>query len=305
MIPSLRPPQRDLEGFTLIEIVVVLFILGIVISMAAVLTRGVSAAQKRSITATRLSAVDAALVQYVQQQHRLPCPADGTIASTSTAPVPGIEGPRTAAGCTATGGNYETNGVVPWRELGLSETDASDGWGRRITYRIDPQLAASNGATGVMDLSACDPAGTGPFTSVGGINYCTAGGACSSSALASCSQPTQVLASKGLRVQNIAGTIVMDPSAATNTGAAYVLISAGETGGGGYLNTGVLGASTVTDGTEEQKNYASRPFVTQAATYYVDDTINDTSGATHFDDIVTRPSVMNVISRAGLGPRTH
>jgi hypothetical protein len=98
---------------------------------------------------------------------------------------------------------------------------------------------------------------------------------------------------------------VMDPTASPNTGAAYILISAGESGGGAYMNTGTLGASTLTDGTEEQKNYASRSYVSLAATYYVDDTINDASGATHFDDIILRPSVMNVISRAGLGPRTH
>src|SRR4051794_38419662 len=146
-------------GFTLIEMVVVLFIMGVVISMAAVLTRGVTAAQKRSITSTRLALVDAALVQFVQQQRRLPCPADGTRPSTATtAPIPGDEGARTVAGgCTGFAGAYETNGVVPWRLLGLSETDITDGWDRRITYRIDPAL----GADSAMDMSWCDSAGTG------------------------------------------------------------------------------------------------------------------------------------------------
>jgi prepilin-type N-terminal cleavage/methylation domain-containing protein len=296
MIPSLRPSQRDPEGFTLIEIVVVLFILGVVISMAAVLTRGVSAAQKRSITSTRLAAVDAALVQFVQQQRRLPCPADGTRPSTATTnPLPGDETNRTNAGCTSAAGNYETNGVVPWRSLGLSETDVTDGWGRRITYRIDPVLAAD----AALDMSYCDAAGTGGLAA-GACNT-----ACVSTTLSSCTAPGTFLGTKGLTVKNLAGVKVMDPTAAPNTGAAYVLISAGESGGGGYINTGVLGASNLTDGTEEQKNYASASYVSLAATYYVDDTINDTSGVSHFDDIVMRPSVMNVISRAGLGPRTH
>ena len=296
MNPSPRRRHDDSTGFTLIEMVVVLFILGIVISMAAVLTRGVSAAQKRSITATRLAAVDAALVQYVQQQRRLPCPADGTVASTSTSPVPGIEGGRSGTGCASAGGNYETNGVVPWRALGLSETDATDGWDRRITYRIDPQLAAD----GALDMSNCDSAGTGGLTAGGACQT-----ACVSTTLTTCTPPSTFLGTKGLTVKNLSGVKVMDPTTSPNTGAAYVLISAGETGGGGYLNTGTLGASTLTDGTEEAKNYASGSYVSLALTYYVDDIINDTSGATHFDDVVLRPSVMNVISRAGLGPRTH
>ena len=58
------------------------------------------------------------------------------------------------------------------------------------------------------------------------------------------------------------------------------------------------------DGAEEQKNYASLGY-TLNVTYYVDDSVSDVVGNTHFDDVVLRPSVMNVISRAGLGPRVH
>jgi prepilin-type N-terminal cleavage/methylation domain-containing protein len=296
MIPSRHCRAAKAAGFTLIEIVVVLFILGVVISMAAVLTRGVTAAQQRSITTARLAAIDSALVQFVQQQRRLPCPALGTRPSTATTnPIPGDEYNRASGGCQAAAGAYETDGVVPWRSLGLSENDVTDGWGRRITYRIDPQLAADN----ALDMSWCDSAGTGGLVS-GACNT-----ACTSTALSSCTPPATFLGTKGLTVKNISGLTVMDPTASPNTGAAYVLISAGATGGGAYLNTGVLGASTVTDGTQEQKNYASAGWVSAAVTYYVDDIENDTSGTSHFDDIVLRPSVMNVISRAGLGPRSH
>jgi prepilin-type N-terminal cleavage/methylation domain-containing protein len=306
MNPSASGRSRSSKGFTLVEIVVVLFILGIVISMAAVLTRGVTAAQQRSTTATRLATIDAALVQFAQQQRRLPCPADGTRASSATGnPIPGDENPnRTAAGCPAAGGNYETNGIVPWRSLGLSETDVTDGWGRRITYRIDPTLAAD----GALDLTVCDAAGQEltRFSAATVARPCNT--ACTSTTLTSCTEPGVPLINKGLRVKNLAGTIVMEPAPATgvaSTGAAYVLVSHGQTGGGAYLNTGVLSPGTGTDGTEEAKNYASASYVV-GVTYYVDDTINDTSGAaTHFDDMVLRPSVMNVISRAGLGPRTH
>jgi prepilin-type N-terminal cleavage/methylation domain-containing protein len=82
-----RPAHRRATGgFTLIETVVVLLIFGIILAMAAALTRGVVASQKRSLTATRIAGVEAALVQFVQQQRRLPCPADGTTPRAPVAP---------------------------------------------------------------------------------------------------------------------------------------------------------------------------------------------------------------------------
>ncbi len=295
---SLRPfPER---GFTLIEVAVVLMIVGIMIAMAAAITRGVTGAQKRSLTATRMATVDAALLQYVTQQRRLPCPADGTLNSTNN--NAGIEGATGAAGCTGD----QSNGVVPWRALGLTELEITDGWARRLTYRIQPTLATPN----ILDMSWCDPAGGAAALGVAPSGSCQTNNAiCGSTApatVAGCTTPKNYLASKGLRVQNLAGTVLMEPTADPHTGAAYVLISHGETGGGGYLNSGVLGVSTVTDGTAETtRNYASLPYVSLVATFYVDDSLVEATGAGHFDDILSRPSVMSVITKAGLGPRTH
>lgn len=277
------------RGFTLIEIVVVLLIFGIIIAMAAAITRGAIASQKRSLTTTRMTAVDAALVQFVLQQKRLPCPGDGTLASSHN--NAGIEGARNAGGCTGD----QQNGVVPWRALALTETDATDGWDRRLTYRIDPALAADNG----MNMSWCDPAGT-----EGGATPRACNAACTNTTLASCTPPAAFLATRGLTVKNVAGVTVMDPAAVPNSGAGYVLVSHGESGGGGYLNSGTLAASTIGDGNEEMKNYASLPY-TALVSYYVDDTLAEAAGVTHFDDMVSRPSVLNVISKAGLAPRSH
>lgn len=280
---ALRP-----RGFTLIEIVVVLFILGVVITMAAGITKALTAGQKLTVTTTRMAAVDTAIVQYVMQQKRLPCPADGTLVSTDN--NAGLETARTAAaGCTTN----EAGGVVPWRALGLSESDATDGWNHRLTYRVVPALAADGG----MDMSWCDPAGTGALVGTA----CNT--ACATAALGSCTPPTTFLAGKGLKVRNIAGTTIMDPAGAPNTGAAYAVISAGSSGGGAYLSSGQLSATTAVDGTEELKNYASAAYA--VAGYYVDDGISDVSGATHFDDVVSRPTVLTVINKAGLGPRSH
>lgn len=283
--PSSLGARRP-RGFTLIEIAVVLFILGVLIAMAAAVTRGVSAAQRRSLTATKMATVDAALVQYVQQKRRLPCPADGTLASTAN--NVGKEGAIGVAGCT-----NEQNGVIPWWDLGLSENDITDGWERRLTYRIDPALALNN----ALDMSLCDPAGgivAGPASSCA---------ACTAATIATCTAPSAFLQAKGLEVRSVGGTVLMNPNpgAPPYNGAAYVLISPGESGGGGYMGSGALAGTTSVDGTEEKKNYAN--LVMQP--YYVDDTLSESPGATHFDDIVSRPSLLSVVTKAGLGPRSH
>ena len=282
------------RAFTLIEVVVVLLVFSVIAAMAAVITRGVTAAQKRSLTATRIALVDTALVQFVAQQRRLPCPARGNRASTHADAGTEEAADRNAGGCTT---NMQ-HGVVPWRTLGLTEADATDGWDRRLTYRIQPGLAAD----GAMNMSMCDPAG-----SEGGATPRACNTACTSTALASCTPPSHFLNGRGLQIQNLAGTVLANPSPGVNlphTGAAYVVISHGETGGGAYLYSGVAMTSTVTDGTEEAKNYATAAY-TAGVTHYIDDTVNDASGATHFDDVVSRPTVLSVVNKAGLGPRTH
>ena len=279
------------HGFTLVEIAVVLVIVAIMIAMAAFFTRGLVAAQKRSTTTSRLATVDAALAQFAIANKRLPCPANGTLAS--GAANAGFENPQTGGPCA----NNQQDGVVPWVTLGLSETDASDGWDRRLTYRVAPELAAQPG----VDMSWCDPAGTANLN----------GGACNANCIGiACTSPAWFLALKGLTVKNVAGTVLMaqppNPPLVppVNVAAAYVLVSHGESGGGAYLSTGVLSSSTSTDGTQELKNYASLPYVA-ASSYFVDDSTSDVAGTTHFDDLVSRPSVLAVVQKAGLGPRAH
>jgi prepilin-type N-terminal cleavage/methylation domain-containing protein len=282
------------RGFTLVEVAVVLLVISVLIAMAAAITRGVTAAQKRSLTATRMAMVDAAILQFVTTQRRLPCPANGTLASSDN--NAGIETNRTAgAGCTTD----QANGVVPWRALALTELEATDGWDRRLTYRVFPGLAADGG----MDMTWCDPAGTG-----GAPGPTTCSNLCVGTNMATCTRPDYFLQTKGLRVRNLGETLLMNPSPVapeTHSGAAYVMISHGESGGGGFLNGGTLAASTTTDGVKEALNYATQIY-DPAITYHLyDDTLSEVGGANHFDDIVSRPSILGVISKAGLGPRTH
>lgn len=272
------------RGFTLIELSIVLIILSLIgvafVSMMVPLMDG----QRASATRARLAAIDAALVSFVAINRRLPCPADGSLAV----------GTEISSPCT-----NQTYGVVPWVTLGLSAADIEDGWGIRVTYRMDPHLARAN----AMDMSACDPAGTGTPATPGTPPRAVCNIACTATTLTNCVNPQAFLALKGIEIRDVVGsaTKLMDPSLTPSTGAAYALISHGENNAGGLSSSGIVSSSTKgVVGTNEDHNRAGA-----SQNYYVDAPQNFSNSASRFDDFVVRSSVMSVIQRAHLGPRSH
>lgn len=281
------------RGFTLVELSIVLVILALIAGSLFGLSSAMMNIQRGETTRAKLKVIDAALVSFVAINKRLPCPANGTLMT---------GGEDLAAPCT-----NQATGVVPWSVLGLSASDIEDGWGTRITYRIDPYLArtSSGGHPNPMDMSLCDPAGTMLIASVptNGApprSTCGIAGSCVAANLSLCVTPALFLSGKGLEVRDaVAGTVLMDP--ATNTGAAYVLISHGENRSGGYSDGGmILAATTAVEGTSETQNRADT-----SLGYYVDAPQKFAADATRFDDYVLRPSLISVIQRAHLGPRSH
>jgi hypothetical protein len=245
--------------------------------------------------------VETAIALFVSQNKRLPCPADGRLPSGDN--NAGLERPVGGGACQVVAGtaNSQTHGVVPWRTLGLTESDVTDGWGNRLTYRVAPELVAAN----AMDLTACDPGGTAGI--VGGVcnTSCT-----TATFPGSCTPPSAYTAAKGLKVRNLASaTLIMDPGATPSTGAAYVVISHGENGAGAYSNQGIVQAGAVASGTLEAANNAAdvafAPATSAASTAFVDDFPAYVDGTGHFDDFVVRPPILAVATKAQLGPRAH
>ena len=298
-------PHGEAQGFTLVELAIVLIIVSFLFVFLVPLTSGMLNQQKRELTRQKMKNIETAIANYVAVNKRLPCPADGTL--TSGTVNAGVEGARTSGDCT----NLQVTGVVPWVTIGLSVSDIEDGWSRRVTYRAAYGLTRDS----ALDMSLCDSAGSKVTDTTGTTP--PPGGKCSSTCLVgtdvitNCTSPQNYLANKGFVVRDGAGTtLVLDP--AKYTGAAYVIISHGENGygaydfGGTYLTT----ASTGVAGTIEAFNIngpavSVTSTVPTSANAFRDTDFSDGAAAVYFDDLLIRPSVFSVIQRVQLGPRSH
>ena len=139
------------RGFTLIELAAVMIICGLMVGGALLTIPPYLQKAKVESTQERFDLVLNALSTYTQRHYRLPCPADSDGANR------GME--RNGGHCFQNANNetlYQmTEGVIPWRELGLAESDVIDGWGRYITYKPAPQLTVNTYDTAMQT----DPAG--------------------------------------------------------------------------------------------------------------------------------------------------
>jgi prepilin-type N-terminal cleavage/methylation domain-containing protein len=297
---TVSPRFRQVPGFTLIEIAVVIVVLSLLLAMIAGIATVMVGQQRREATRQRMSGVETALALFVSQNKRLPCPADGRI--NGTVAGAGTESRNGAGQCTVAGAvNTQTHGVLPWLTLGLAEPDVTDGWGNRLTYRVAPELVLAS----AMDFTACDPGGTAGLASGVCNTACAAG-----TFPGSCTPPSTYTQGKGLKIRNIASaTLIMDPGATPSTGAAYVVISHGENGQGAYNNQGILQSGSTESGTLEAANNAADVAFTYATSgasvAFVDDFPSYPAGTGHFDDWLLRPSILTVATKAQLGPRAH
>ena len=286
-------------GFTLVELSIVMAIIGLTTFFALSATLGLTKSARNREAVSKIAAIDAAFVTYVATNSRLPCPADGSIASGVA--NAGVESRNAATGdCLAN----QINGVVPWVTMGITEADATDPWLDRFTYRVAATDIISLTRDNALKMTDCDPAGTGGAATTGAgtgvILTCRARPAtCNLAGLpGGCTPPASFLLNKGLQIRNEAGTVIMNP--ALGTGAAYVVISHGENIFGGFSSStaaarGVLGA-----GPGPGENQNANGVGIQA--FYVDAQRSE-AAATYFDDYLLRPSLSTVIMKAQLWAR--
>ncbi|MFZ6843873.1 hypothetical protein [Undibacterium sp. RuTC16W] len=262
----------------------------------------------------KLAKIDKALLDFVVQRRRLPCPADGTIPSGAI--NAGLESPFPATGtCNPVN---QIHGVIPWVTLGLLEGDAIDSWNGRFTYRVDPALAGI--APLLMDMSNCDNSGTGSVAASGACKSPVSNCAASPS---TCTAPSNFLTGKGIDVWDgiggAAGWAARQNNRATGTGAAYVIISHGATGAGAYNSNGIYQPGTIgliakipppgtqLAGDDEIPNLNNQALALPSlmANTYRDAPFDKSRSTTNFDDYLSHPTISSVLKQANLGARIH
>lgn len=243
-----RVRQRGVSGAAILVALAV-------IAIAFLLARGLSGTEETAgnevDTRKKLQKVTEALTRFAMENRRLPCSAQGTVATGDSAPT------GAAATCT------DNAGVVPWRTLGLTPDDALDGWGRKISYRV---YSGATGYTQANGFTATD-CNADLATSMGAL---AAGNLCST---AHTNLASDFTAGKGFSV-NDQGTL--------RTGVAFALISHGATGYGAYTPQGGRLTMPTAGGSEASNAAGTAPYfaTTHSATGVVP------SDNAFFDDIV-------------------
>ena len=256
-------------GFTLIEMGIVLVIIGLVSGAAISILGPIRDSRKAELTNQRLDVIQKALQLYVIQNSCLPCPTDGTQATTPANTNVGksmTTGSTVVAGSCATAACLQIAAVVPWNTLGLSEEDITDGWGDRIRY------AAAGTVTSVVGC----PAAPGNLQLANGMVRTTGASGC---------YP------QGNLTVNDSG-----PPASSTTTAAYVLVSSGPDQALGYR------AGTGTPTLDRWAQAAGDQFEnSNSDTTFASGNTNATPNNTHFDDIVRFEVAPTMIQLCGAG----
>lgn len=322
--PHLHRRAAAAGGFTLVEMALVLLIVGLLAAVFLPATNTLLDNNRRKETRAKLEALEQAMVRFVMVNRRLPCPADGTLGTGNA--QSGVEQRNPAEECTAM-----ASGVVPWRSLGLSADAATDAWNSLITYRVWAKTNTGNGsgittslaATGAMDMSVCDPAGT-LVPAAPQFNCITNAGppptySAPQEFLIATSQPIQARGFRACQNTNCNATLLTAlpgqnelARRVDGNGAAYFLISHGASTVHAYRPTGGLvlpDPGLPGPGPREDINANGQPMTDVSnlnSAFYIDaDITENRNDPDYYDDIVSRPTVMSVVMAAGLGPRKH
>ncbi len=199
---------------------IVLVVVGLLLT--SVLSTVSTQLESRNIAETqnRLNQVKEALIGYAQANGRLPCPADGLLATGATGA--GQE-PALVSNSCPTAAKYA---VLPWAALGVSESDV---WGRRFTYKVSAEFSDAVTGTTTWGCGATIPVPTPTLSS-----------------FALCAQGTFTIRT---RTATVAGK---DPGTPVSN-VPVVIISHGKNGYGAYTSGGTQYTASTT-GVDEPAN---------------------------------------------------
>jgi len=128
------------QGFTLIELAMVLFIMGLLLSSFLAPLAARVEQRERDETEIQLEEIKDVLFGYVIRQGQFPCP-DCRLAGEGTCIAADVDDgfeDRNLGECKSEVGN------LPWADLGVAENDA---WGEHFTYRVSEDFADDTDGT--------------------------------------------------------------------------------------------------------------------------------------------------------------
>ena len=168
------------RGFTLIEIAIALFLIGLVMSGVIALMTSLATSSRDKATRDRLAVIQVQLQSYVARTGRLPCPADPGAGSGSAtfgleAPTPG-----TCTGATALG-TTGFFGTLPWKTIAIGTDVAVDGWQNQFSYAVTGTATVGNlssltlsSLSGSLTLHSDAPIALGLPATGNQLNACSA-----------------------------------------------------------------------------------------------------------------------------------
>jgi prepilin-type N-terminal cleavage/methylation domain-containing protein len=143
--------QRSQDGFTLLELTIVLFIVGL---LAVGALKAASALRENagiSETSKRLDILVMALQTFLMKNNRLPCPADPKMDEDRDQnfgeEARNIDNDECALSKIFAGTTTFYQGVIPGRALGLSGGRLLDAWDRQFTYVVISEATRDNSFT--------------------------------------------------------------------------------------------------------------------------------------------------------------
>ena len=175
-------------GFSLMELSVVLFIVALLLGGLLVPFGSQRDIEMMRATDKSLVEIREALIGFAAINGRLPCPAQGTIASgVANAGIEATTGSGASLTCACAAGTSpgvatigatacatalstdSVEGVLPWATLGLLETDA---WRFRYTYHVSSFFARGIDSAQILFGGSCTPTTTPTYAA---FALCTPG----------------------------------------------------------------------------------------------------------------------------------
>lgn len=138
--------MKKANGFSMIEISIVLIVIGIIFSSFSSMMAGSMNYTRIKNTNDRIAKIEDALALFFIKNNRLPCPADPTFATdNANFGSEQVDGNKSCM-VNIDGTSYISFGMVPTKALNLPDSWAFDDWGRRIDYVVNRWYAKDHSA---------------------------------------------------------------------------------------------------------------------------------------------------------------